>query len=253
MVAEPLARQPAGAEAVHLPRLAELAAGPGVAGLPALEVHGRLRMLRGQAYRVGGQGATPASGAAGPKPGPLPGDAFRSSGHEPSASAMRASATACPGPSCVIRLGVDPVRFPQEFLRRALAAPAASRHKRTCGREQCASRHWRPCAQVWSCPPDPVTRLVVRLAILRPWASPVRWPRRRRKTMHHNEFITADLAFRDYARGRSDEQDFYETYGEEPVVRTTLNHALAALRAAFQLLGQEARHPQLRSRTRTSH
>ena len=99
---------------------------------------------------------------------------------------------------------------------------------------------------------DPVTEIPGRIAILRPWASPLRWRRRRRKAMHHNEFITADLAFRDCARGRSDEQDFYETYGKEPVVRPALNHALSALRDALQLLGQEARRPLLGSHVRTS-
>ena len=70
--------------------------------------------------------------------------------------------------------------------------------------------------------------------------------------MHHNEFIIANLAFRDCARGRSDEQDFYETYGKEPVVRPALNHALSALRDALQLLGQEARRRLLGSHVRTS-
>ena len=71
--------------------------------------------------------------------------------------------------------------------------------------------------------------------------------------MHHNEFIIADLAFRDCARGRSDEQNFHEACGREPVVLPTLNHALAALRAALQLLGQGPRHPQLGLRVRTHH
>ena len=60
--------------------------------------------------------------------------------------------------------------------------------------------------------------------------------------MHHNEFIIADLAFRDCARRRPAEQDFYETYGKTPVVRPAIDCALAAVRAAFQRLGKEVRH-----------
>ena len=70
--------------------------------------------------------------------------------------------------------------------------------------------------------------------------------------MHHNEFIIADLAFRDCARGRPDEQDFYETYGKASVVRPALNHALAAVRAAFRRLGKEARHLHVGSRAHTA-
>ena len=70
--------------------------------------------------------------------------------------------------------------------------------------------------------------------------------------MQHNEFIIAELAFRDCARGRPDEQDFYETYGKAAVVRPALNDALAAVRAAFRRLGKEARHLHDGSRAHTA-
>ena len=55
--------------------------------------------------------------------------------------------------------------------------------------------------------------------------------------MLHNESIIAELAFRDCARGRPEEQDFYETFGKAAVVRPALNDALTAVRAAFRRLG----------------
>ena len=70
--------------------------------------------------------------------------------------------------------------------------------------------------------------------------------------MHHNDLIVAHLAFRDCARGRLDEQDFYETYGKAAVVRPALNYALAAVRAAFRRLGSEARHLHGGARARTA-
>jgi hypothetical protein len=60
--------------------------------------------------------------------------------------------------------------------------------------------------------------------------------------MQNHEFIIAELAFRDRARGRPDEQDFYETFGKAAVVRPALNYVLAAVQAAFRRLGREARH-----------
>ena len=60
--------------------------------------------------------------------------------------------------------------------------------------------------------------------------------------MHHNDLIIAHLAFGDCARGRPDEQEFYETYGIEPVVRPALKRALAALRGAAERVRKEARH-----------
>ena len=66
--------------------------------------------------------------------------------------------------------------------------------------------------------------------------------------MQNHEFIIAELAFRDCARGRQDEQDFYETYGKAAVVRPALNHALAAVRTAFRRLGKEERHLRVGSR-----
>ena len=53
-----------------------------------------------------------------------------------------------------------------------------------------------------------------------------------------------------------DTVDFADNYSgdeQEPVVLPTLNHVLAALRAALQLLGQGPRHPQLGLRVRTHH
>jgi hypothetical protein len=67
--------------------------------------------------------------------------------------------------------------------------------------------------------------------------------------MHHNEFITADLAFRDYVRVRSDEQDFYEAFGRQVVVPPALTYAVAVFRTAFCRLGKEARDLHLASRT----
>ena len=60
--------------------------------------------------------------------------------------------------------------------------------------------------------------------------------------MLHNEFIIADLAFREAARSRADERDFYETHGKASVARPALNDALAAVRAAIRRLGKAARH-----------
>ena len=71
--------------------------------------------------------------------------------------------------------------------------------------------------------------------------------------MLHNEFIIAEQAFRDCARGRPDEQDFYETFGQAAVVRPALNDALAAVRAAFGRLGDEARHLHVGSRAHAAH
>ena len=71
--------------------------------------------------------------------------------------------------------------------------------------------------------------------------------------MQHNEFIIAELAFRDCARGRSDEQDFYETFGKAAVVRPALNDALAALRDALRWLGRRRGTCMLGSRVRTAH
>jgi formate-dependent nitrite reductase cytochrome c552 subunit len=70
--------------------------------------------------------------------------------------------------------------------------------------------------------------------------------------MLHNEFIIADLAFRDCARGRPDEQDFYETHGKASIARPAVNRALAAVRAAFRRLGKEARHLHVGSRAHTA-
>jgi hypothetical protein len=70
--------------------------------------------------------------------------------------------------------------------------------------------------------------------------------------MLHNEFIIADLVFRDCARGRPDEQDFYEAFGKASVVRPALDHALAAVRAALRRLGKEARHLHVGSRAHTA-
>jgi hypothetical protein len=70
--------------------------------------------------------------------------------------------------------------------------------------------------------------------------------------MLNNEFIIADLVFRDCARGAPDEQDFYETFGKASVVRPALNHALAAVRAAFRRLGKDARHLHVGSRAHTA-
>ena len=66
--------------------------------------------------------------------------------------------------------------------------------------------------------------------------------------MHHSEFIIADLAFRGFARSRPDEQDFYEALGKAPVVRPALNYALAAVRAAVERLGEQARRPPIGTR-----
>ena len=68
--------------------------------------------------------------------------------------------------------------------------------------------------------------------------------------MQPHEFIIAQLAFRDVARGRPDEQDFYETHGKAAVIRPALNDALAAVRAAFGWLGKKGRHRHSGVRTR---
>ena len=54
--------------------------------------------------------------------------------------------------------------------------------------------------------------------------------------MQHNEFIIADLALRDRACNRPDEQEFDETRGHEPAIRPALHRALAAVAAAVRRL-----------------
>lgn len=67
--------------------------------------------------------------------------------------------------------------------------------------------------------------------------------------MDHSQIIITVLAFSDCGRGRPEEQDFYETFGREPVVRPVLNYALGAILAVVHRLSQEARHLYISSRT----
>lgn len=70
--------------------------------------------------------------------------------------------------------------------------------------------------------------------------------------MQNHEFIIAQLAFRDSARGRPDEQDFYDSFGKATVVRSALNDALAAARTAFRRLGKKARLLQSHAQAHTA-
>jgi hypothetical protein len=70
--------------------------------------------------------------------------------------------------------------------------------------------------------------------------------------MDHNQIIITVLAFSDCTRGRPEEQDFYETFGREPVVRPFLNYTLAAIRAVLHRLSQEARHLYVNSGTHSA-